>query len=122
MKKFGMLAVLFVSVLFISGCGGKKLVCTNSTDEMKAKITFNLKDDKATSLKEEYTFQSKETADAFCSLIKLGKSSSSELSDMKISCSGKKVSVSTKSVKEYYETADVEELTESLEEEGYTCK
>jgi len=102
------------------GCGNK-LVCTASSDKMDSKVTFTIKDGKAASLKEEYKFNDKETADAFCSLIKLGKSSA-DLNDMKISCKSKKVSVSSKNVEDYYETTDIDEITESLEDKGFTCE
>ena len=102
------------------GCGNK-LVCTNSTDEMKSKVTFTVKGDEVTKLKEEYTFEDKKTAETFCNLIELGKTSGG-LDDMKITCKSKKVSVSSSNVEDYYDSNNVDEIRESLEDKGFKCK
>ena len=119
MKK---LLLSLMMCLLLVGCGNA-LTCTSESEEMKmkSKVTFKGSGDKATSLKEEYTFEEKETAEAFCSLIKLGKTSA-DLDDMKITCKSKKVTVSSKNVEDYYETDSLDEIEENLEDKGFTCK
>ena len=119
MKKILLCAM---SCFLLVGCGNK-FTCTASSDElkMKSKLTFKINGDVVTHLKEEYTFEDKETAEAFCSLMKLGKTNG-ELEDMKISCKSKKISISSSNVKDYYETDDLDEIKEKLEEKDFTCK
>ena len=88
--------------VLLCGCGNK-LTCTAESDGMKSKATFTMKGDTLTSLKEEYTFDSEDDAKTFCSLMELGKNTA-KMDDLTVKCSGKKVSVSSKNVKAYYDS------------------
>lgn len=106
--------------VLLCGCGNK-LTCTAESDGMKSKATFTMKGDTLTSLKEEYTFDSEDDAKTFCSLMELGKNTA-KMDDLTVKCSGKKVSVSSKNVKAYYDSDKKDDVIKKLEESSFKCK
>ena len=106
--------------VLLCGCGNK-LECTAEADGMKSKAAFTMKGDTLTSLKEEYTFDSEDDAKTFCSLMELGKNTA-KMDDLTVKCSGKKVSVSSKNVKAYYDSDKKDDIIKKLEESSFKCK
>jgi len=126
MKKFGMLAVLFVSVLFISGCGGKKLVCTMSEEEegFKADITATVEFDKndiatKVTIDTKAKFDDDASAELYYGIVKAAAESQKGAKAKK---SGKTVSLVITQKASEDEKESREEILKGLEEEGYTCK
>lgn len=54
-KKIMMMSVLFMALITLTGCGGKKLTCTATEDGETMKLVTNFKNDKATTMKMEST-------------------------------------------------------------------
>ena len=99
MKKYFLFAV--VSLLLLTGCGKKQVVCSAKVEEAGVSMNVSLigeldSADKITKVSYEYEFSDATTADQYCSLIKLA------YADAK--CSGK--------------TITIEDATAMLEEEG----
>ena len=109
------LLVLGVCLLF-AGCGNK-VVCTMTEEEDGIKGTMEVsapvKDGKITKVDMTSTmeFDSKETAEAYCSLAK---------GNDKIKCNGKKVTM--KDTMKYDEAVKKDEFIKTAEKEGYKCK
>lgn len=65
MKKYLMtLSILIITLLLVTGCGGKKLVCTGTEDDMDMKITTKFEDDTVSELTMEMTMEAPSEDDA----------------------------------------------------------
>lgn len=127
MKKLGMLFTMFVAVLFISGCGDKKLVCTQSQsdDGYDVKVTmttsFNSKNI-ATKVDMDTvaTFDEETAATQYYTLME---SVANEQEGAKIKQDGKKVTLTMTSEPDE-DDADINytDARKKFEDEGYTCK
>lgn len=93
LKKLG--AFAFVSALILTGCGKKTVVCTQEENEggekTKLQIIGNLKSNKVDSVTVKYTFEKEESAQSYCSLMKLAQS---EMGDVKIECKNNVITIS----------------------------
>lgn len=97
MKKMVFAISALTLVFTATGCGGKKVVCTSTIKEdgmeMKAKITATLKDDKVDSVSETLTFNSKEEADKYCSMLSLLSGLSEDGTKIDYTCKGKNITI-----------------------------
>ena len=129
MKKYLLVLVCAVLVLAVAGCSKKnQLKCTGEMDESGVKIKAEVvadfdKDDKLTDAVVYYDLGSKETADQYCSFMKMMEDSAKGVS---ISCSGSKITI-----KGYAQMDDGEEklagttkddFVKAMQREGLTCK
>lgn len=95
MKKLG--AFLVVGTLLLTGCGGKKVVCTSEvkdvTGSYKMNITANLKDNKVSKLSAEMKFEDDNAAEQMCSMLKAFSSLIEGNEKLDYKCNGKKITV-----------------------------
>ncbi len=131
MKKAKIILPALVTLLALTGCGGKKLTCTMSQDsmgmEMKNTVNVTFKDDAFDSMNvvmditvpEEYADSKQELIDTF--------KESEE--DMKVTETKNGIRLEMSSESEYFEELDVDkdtvtydQLKALFEDEGYTCK
>lgn len=134
MKKFLKISLLFVLIFVLTACGSSKIVATKtetdslSGEEIKATIEIKFdKDDKPTSMTLTQEYEDKETAEQVYGLLSgiMGMAGDEEDLGMEIKHSGKKVTMEIDASSEsfeYSEDADIEELKQQLEDEGWDVK
>ena len=131
MKKYLLIGV--VALLLFTGCGSKNadIVCsgkmTEGNETVEAKYYGYLKDGKVSRIDVEMTFDKEDTAKQTCQMLELVKSMApEEAKDMKVSCSGKTITVENfpdnSTGEDKMVGATKEEFIKSAEKEGLTCK
>ena len=119
-------------LLALTGCGGNKIVATKTTDADNSmlgayteKIEITFKKDKADKIVWTTEFEDESNASKMAGLYKLA---GSEIGDIKVEQKGKKV-IMTMDAKAFASESDLDEdaltkdeLTKSLEEQGYKVK
>lgn len=96
MKKLG--ALLIVGTLFLTGCGGNKVVCSSTIKEdghtYGMKITAKMKDNKVSSIDAEMNFDTEDSANEMCSTLALINGfTSNDNEKLDYKCSGKKITI-----------------------------
>lgn len=134
MKKFLKISLLFVLIFVLTACGSSKIVATKtetdslSGEEIKTTVEIKFdKDDKPTSMTLTQEYEDKETAEQVYGLLSgiMGMAGDEEDLGMEIKHSGKKVTMEIDASSEsfeYSEDADIEELKQQLEDEGWDVK
>lgn len=119
MKKAVVLGL--ASLFLLTGCGSKKVTCTQDMSEagmkITAKVVTSFKNDKVDSFTVTYETGSKEIANMFCTLYKDAK------------CSGKKVTIKGDAAIEMMgkEKSEIKKISKSdwikeAEASGFKCK
>ena len=135
LKGLGILLIMGMMLVLLTGCGSDKLVATKTTEDdmmgkYKEEIVMTFKDDKVESIEMNMEFDDEETAQGMYGLYNMGLSMSeeSDTEGMEVKQDGKKL-VITMDAKAYAESegASDEEMTKealkkALEEDGYTVK
>ncbi len=132
MKKI-MFSIMVVGCVFLlTGCGlGNKVVCTGTTEEsgykVGMKVTATLKGNKVDKVSASMSFDNKETADTFCSILKLANTYAEDGKKIDFSCSGKSITI-----KDYTQLVDSsdeklsditkEDFIKAMESEKLKCK
>ncbi len=124
MKKAVQLLSVATLVVFLSGCSlfGTKVVCKSEANDYvdyDSEITFKFKDNKLTSANAKMTFDDKDDAKETYDHFK------DSDSDYEYKLSGKKITskMPKEDIDEYNDIYDdKDELIESFESNGYTCK
>ena len=128
MKKYFLVVVCALLLFLVTGCGGKKLTCTQSVEEagvkMEAQVIADLDDnDKIAGATVIYDLGDKATADSYCSLMKLAEDKEKGVT---VECSGSKITINGMASMDDDEDAVIgqskEEFVKKAEEEGFTCK
>ncbi len=127
MKKLLTVGVCALLLVVLTGCGGKKVTCTGSYSEgginVKAEVTANLDaDDKITDVALVYTFDDKETATSYCSLIKLMEDPDKGIT---VDCSGSKITVKGMAGLDNDDSMvgkTKDDFVKMAEAESFTCK
>ena len=124
MKKFGLLALVFV-VFLITGCGGNKVVCsgTEKMDQtrIEMKVIGNVKDNKVVSVSNERTFADENEAKTYCEGLKrVNDAATSDDAKIDYECKGKKVTIKQSYSEDGAPTKD--SFTESMENQALSCK
>ncbi len=123
--------VAVVAVFAMTGCGGKKLACTNSNNiagiEMNSKVEISFKGDKMNTMKvimdvkvpDEYKDQKQDLIDELKELD----------ADMKVTETKDGVRAEMTADEDYFKELDIDSTTVSYDElkelftkQGYTCK
>lgn len=97
MKKFG--AFLFVSTLFLTGCGkDNKVTCSMTIEEDGVKITSEviatLKDDKVDNATAKMSFSDEKAAKEYCDIFALASSfSTDDSTKLDYNCDGKNITI-----------------------------
>lgn len=135
LKSLGILLILGMMLVLLTGCGSNKLVATKTTEDdmmgnYKEEIVMTFKNDKVETIEMSMEFDDEETAQGMYALYNMGLSMSEDESTqgMEVKQDGKKL-VITMDAKAYAESegASDEEMTKdamkkALEEDGYTVK
>lgn len=135
LKSLGILLILGMMLVLLTGCGSNKLVATRTTEDdmmgnYKEEIVMTFKNDKVETIEMSMEFDDEETAQGMYALYNMGLSMSEDESTqgMEVKQDGKKL-VITMDAKAYAESegASDEEMTKdamkkALEEDGYTVK
>lgn len=135
-KKLMVMSVLFMTLITLTGCGGKKLTCTKEDGENSEKVVVSFKGDKAVKMtqesvevydSEEEAKQAKAMIDGLSGLI-----ASQDYMEIKTEVKGKKL-ISTTIIDISKVPADAadddlnldatyDDLKKEAEEDGYKCK
>ena len=140
LKMLLLVAIIFVSVLALTGCGNKLIAtkefeATETTPKHKEETVISFKNDKISSVKMTFTFDNKDETkkyvEEYNAMVQLFKTFSEEenLNLPELKQNGKKATM-TLDAKTYAEILDNaeyanktrEEIKETLEKEGYTVK
>lgn len=135
-KNLMVMSVLFMALITLTGCGGKKLTCTKTEGENSAKIVYEFKGDspvKATSEStevydtEDEAKQAKAMIDAVMGLagsqdyMKIDAEQKGKKVITKISLDVTKMTDEEKE-EELSKDATYDSLKKDAEEDGFTCK
>lgn len=135
-KNLMVMSVLFMALITLTGCGGKKLTCTKTEGENSAKIVYEFKGDspvKATSESTE-VYDTEDEAKQAKAMIDAVKGLAGSQDYMKIDAEQKGKKVITKisldvtkmtdeeKEEELSKDATYDSLKKDAEEDGFTCK
>lgn len=135
LKSLGILLIMGMMLVLLTGCGSDKLVATKTTEDdmmgnYKEEVVMTFKNDKVETIEMSMEFDDEETAQGMYALYNMGLSMSEDESTqgMEVKQDGKKL-VITMDAKAYAESegASDEDMTKdalkaALEEDGYTVK
>ncbi len=129
MKKYFLVVFCALLLFVVTGCGGKKVTCSQTTTEagveMKAEVIADLDDnDKITGATVVYDMGDKTTADQYCSLMKMAEDKEKGVT---VECSGSKITIKGMASLDEGEDESMigktkDEFVKEAEKEGFTCK
>ena len=129
MKKYFLVVFCVMLLFLVTGCGGKKVTCKQSVNEsgikMDAEVIADLDDnDKVTGATVVYDLGDKDTANSYCSLMKLAEDKEKGVT---VECSGSKITIKGMASMDEGEDDSMigktkDEFIKYAEQEGFTCK
>ena len=116
MKKYFVIFVL--GSILLTGCGkGKNLVCTSVSDDMTKEEKFTFKDSKIATLESSVIFENEDYAEAVYGLATLDKNANVRKEGTKVT-----LVISSENIETQYGGMTKDDIKNSLESKGYTCK